>query len=116
MNFPRKQGQLFPNSALSPIQDPINQELNLDKTFLEDWQKKIYAFQSDLFLHRKKIPTQGSLFNSTEPNEVDACDPLKLTPLPINFWRWPKSLHKGPAIYLVMDHPEILEANIYVSQ
>ena len=37
---------------------------------------------------------------------------MQLTPLPLSFWKWPKTMHKGPAIYFVMDKVINSEENI----
>ena len=55
---------------------------------------------------------QGSLFTSVENTSIENFEPLKLTPLPLSFWRWPNSPHKGPAIYLVMSNVNLINKNI----
>ncbi len=76
---------------------------------------RIHAHQT---LHFQNIAVgeyQKSMFNQNELNE-DFLTPnfLELTPLPLNFWQWPRSHHDGPAIYLVMDKLQKTNAHILI--
>jgi hypothetical protein len=55
---------------------------------------------------------QGSLFASPSPGTPTAlaelCNPLGLTPLALDFWRWPLSPHRGASLYFVFDRPDPL--------
>jgi hypothetical protein len=55
---------------------------------------------------------QGSLFASPSPGTPDAlaelCNPLELTPLALDFWRWPLPPHRGASLYFVFDRPDPL--------
>ena len=56
---------------------------------------------------------QQSILESDQLNDtVINLNFLELTPLPLNFWRWPKAQHYGPAIYLVMDKIEEFDSHI----
>ena len=79
---------------------------------LENWQRKIQEFQSKLFRGHSVYSEQKSLFEFPESSLANNFSPLELTPLPMSFWRWPKSLHQGPAIYTVMDRPKNLDTPI----
>jgi len=70
-------------------------------------------YQYNLFQGLGSKHQQTSLFDynsTTLPANKFA--PLTLTPLPLSFWRWPKALHHGPAIYVVMDR--LIEQNSYL--
>ncbi len=112
MKVNQRQGQLFPNQDSIFDVTPPNQELSLSKTLLINWQEKIQNHQAKYFEGLSDIPTQGSLFQTSESNFIESFDPLSLTPLPLSFWRWPKSPHDGPAIYLVMDRLENTKKHI----
>ncbi len=101
----RGQGGLFPHNNFSGGISGAD-ELDLSKELLESWQKRLHAHQSKLFKSPRGDLKQGSLFETDELKSLDTLRPLKLTPLPISFWRWPSAPHSGPAIYLVMDLPE----------
>ena len=106
MNGNQKQGQLFQNqgSAFDVVQN--TQEICLTKTLLINWQESIQNHQAKYFEGRSDIPTQGSFFETEGNNLIENFQPLSLMPLPLSFWRWPRSPHDGPAIYLVMDRLE----------
>ena len=87
-------------------------ELPLSKGHLKDWQQRINTYQAKLFKSETSIHQQGSLFTKNEEHSIHVLSPLKLTPLPLSFWRWPDCPHHGPAIYLVMDQLEDSKSNI----
>ena len=70
---------------------------------LEEWKNKIHDYQKVYLDNNQNKLEQISLFNDFETKNLNGFEPLKLTPLPLNFWRWSKSYHKGAAIYLVME-------------
>ncbi len=98
-----RQYNLFNNNDLyfsekNPLQDKF-----IGKKVIKEWQEKIVAHQSPIFKYGYKYLTQSSLFESSSK---ELCEPFKLielTPLPLSFWRLPKAMHEGPAVYFVMD-------------
>ena len=91
---------------------------------LQAWQGRVLAHQAPLFTRLAgQAPgqpvspgpsegdgLQGSLFNPTpSPGSPDAladdCNPLQLTPLALDFWRWPDPPHRGASLYFVLDRP-----------
>ena len=88
----------------------INQEINLpnetliNKKTLKEWQEKIINHQYSLFKNNNKNINQTSLFETSSEELSEFFNPINLTPLPLNFWKWPKGLHEGAAIYFVMDN------------
>ncbi|WP_320667093.1 GIY-YIG nuclease family protein [Prochlorococcus sp. MIT 1307] len=111
MEASKKQGDLFPsNSAPNTLSSP-HKELRLSKEVLKSWQARIHNYQSQLF-QGLNSHHQGSLFTKFEKAPIDDFEPLKLTPVPLSFWRWPKCSLQGPAIYLVMDRLADFESQI----
>ena len=108
------QGQktLFPNNSANNVEFQNPTELILGKEVLLNWQKNIHSHQSKYFSGSPNNHKQGNLFIANEEVSLDDFSPLKLTPLPLSFWRWPKSSHHGPAIYLVMDKLEECNSHI----
>lgn len=104
MEASRRQGSLFPNHSLAGKNRPLKR-LNLNADLLRSWQDRLHKHQEALFLGQTNHPIQTSFLESENVEKINELNPLKLTPLPIIFWRWPTSPHKGPAIYLVMDRP-----------
>ncbi len=105
---PIRQGDLLINETIACSTAPT-EGIKLRRGLLEEWQERVYNHQSKIYEGLANIPLQGSLFIDSESTQFNSFDPLKLTPLPLNFWRWPKSPHNGPAIYLVMDRPTSID-------
>ncbi len=98
-----RQYNLFNNNDLyfsenNPLQDKF-----INKTIIKEWQKKIITHQAPIFKYGYKDITQSSLFESNTKELNQPFNPIELTPLPLSFWRWPKAMHEGPAVYFVMD-------------
>lgn len=113
MEATRGQGQLFQDQLVS---DGCNQQpkIVLSPELLKSWQQRLQGHQGKLFGEKAEANQQACLFETeageSQPTSAyDTLDPLKLTPLPMSFWRWPISPHHGPAIYLVMDRPTDLD-------
>ncbi len=107
-----RQGRLFHNESISCDIDYNNRSFEISNESLLNWQKRIHTHQSQLFRKNGTILQQGSLFTKLDTDVIDLFDPLKLTPLPINFWRLPHSPHQGPAIYIVMDHLKEIDSHL----
>ena len=98
-----RQYNLFNNDDVSFSDKSPFQDLYIDKQAIKEWQKKIIYHQSPIFKYGYKNINQASLFESISEELKETFNPLELTPLPLSFWRWPKTMHEGPAIYFVMD-------------
>ena len=103
MNQFLRQGELFNNNLALETSLNMNEEISIKKELIEDWQQRICLHQAKLFNYQSSPNKQGSLFSAKTKNFFDDFNPLELTALPINFWKWPQSPHNGPAIYLVTD-------------
>ena len=104
----RGQGDLFKSAESSGGHQP-EVELPLQREQLRDWQQRLHHHQAPLFRGEPGPSQQGSLFGDVSQEPVTAIRPLALAPLPLSFWRWPESPHRGAAIYLVLDRPADLE-------
>lgn len=104
----RGQGDLFKSAESSGGHQP-EVELPLQRKQLRDWQQRLHHHQAPLFRGEPGPSQQGSLFGDVSQDPVTAIRPLALAPLPLSFWRWPESPHRGAAIYLVLDRPADLE-------
>ena len=112
MTRSRGQGRLFPHNQSTNSSTPQQNKLTLSKQQLINWQEGIHNYQATFFKGFPSKHQQGSLFANLETTSIDNFDPLKLTPLPMTFWRWPETAHNGPAIYLVMDRLESCNSHI----
>ena len=112
-----RQGELFPATAMAAVSgSPPTPELPLLREQLLAWQGRLADHQRRLHARSggAAVPLlQGQLFSGPE-DPADPCerarsfDPLVLSPQSLSFWRWPRSPHRGAALYLVMDRPSQL--------
>ena len=103
VNFNR-QYDLFNNNDFNCSGTKIAQDIFINKNIIMEWQEKIINHQSPIFKYGYKDINQSSLFESISEELHKFFNPMELTPLPLSFWRWPKAMHEGPAIYFVMDN------------
>ena len=107
-----RQYDLFNNNEINYSHINNSQDVILDEKVIKDWQQKIINHQSLVFKYRYENLSQSSLFESDLEELTEQFNPLELTPLPLNFWRWPKPMHEGPAIYFVIDKTINFEENM----
>ena len=107
MQGSRGQGELFSNSP--PSFRGITDHLPLHQDLLLAWQKRLNDHQAPLFRRDPDLIRQTNLFNAEASTRAALIDPMALTPLPLNFWRWPDNPHNGAAVYLVLDRPAGLD-------
>ena len=107
-----RQYALFSNNDLDFSENNLLQDIVIEKKIIKEWQEKIINHQSPIFKSNYKDVSQTSLFESISDELNKTYNPIHLTPLPLSFWKWPKTMHKGPAIYFVMDKVINSEENI----
>ena len=107
-----RQYDLFNNNDLDFSAHNLLEDIFIEKKIIIEWQEKIINHQSPIFKSNRKDMAQSSLFESISDELNETFNPIQLTPLPLSFWRWPKTLHKGPAVYFVMDKIFNSEENI----
>ena len=98
-----RQYELFNNNGLNFSEKTRLQDMNIEEDVIKEWQEKIINHQSLIFKYGCKDVNQSSLFESNSEDLNEYLNPTELTPLPLSFWRWPKAMHEGPAVYFVMD-------------
>ena len=98
-----RQYNLFKNNDLNFSDESTFQDINIDKKIIIEWQKKIIQHQSPIFKYSYQNVNQTSLFECDSEESQKTLNPIELTPLALSFWRWPKTMSKGPAVYYVMD-------------
>tara|TARA_Y100001968_G_scaffold121981_1_gene111011 strand:+ start:90 stop:692 length:603 start_codon:yes stop_codon:yes gene_type:complete len=98
-----RQYDLFNNNDLNFLESNPEKDLFVNKEIIKEWQEKIINHQSHIFKYGYRNINQYSLFESSSEKLNESFNPIDLTPLPLSFWRWPKEIHKGPAVYFVMD-------------
>ncbi|WP_413683762.1 GIY-YIG nuclease family protein [Prochlorococcus sp. MIT 1011] len=107
-----RQYNLFNNNDLDFSEKNLLQDVYIQKEIIKEWQEKVINHQSPFFKSNYKDVTQPSLFESISEELNVTFNPIQLTPLPLSFWRWPKAMHQGPAVYFVMDKIINSEENI----
>ena len=112
MNSSKGQGELFLNTGTETEILKVQEGIKLSEDVLKNWQQRLQNHQAKLFSSPQTAPKQGSFFTPKKKAPINYLEPMKLTPLPLSFWRWPNSPHKGPALYLVMDRPKHLDTPI----
>ena len=98
-----RQYELFNKNDINFLDKGTIKDIYINKQLIKEWQRNIINHQSNIFKFGYKNVNQTSLFESGKEQLKEFFNPTELTPLPLNFWRWPKSRHEGPAIYFVMD-------------
>ena len=99
----QRQYDLFKHNDVNVSEIKILQDIFIDKKIIKEWQEKIINHQSPIFKYGYQDIHQSSLFESSSKELNKSFNPMHLSPLPLSFWRWPKAMHKGAAIYFVMD-------------
>ena len=112
MNKLERQKDLFKSYDLDFTENNLFQDIFVEEKTIKGWQEKIINHQSPIFKSNAKYLDQTSLFEFISDKSIETFNPIQLTPLPLSFWRWPKTTHKGPAIYFVMDKIIDSEENI----
>ena len=107
-----RQYNLFNNNDLDFSEKNLLQDVFIQAEIIKEWQEKVINHQSPFFKSNYKDVTQPSLFESISDELNETFNPIQLTPLPLSFWRWPKAMHQGPAVYFVMDKIINSEENI----
>ena len=107
-----RQYNLFNNNDLDFSEKNLLQDVFIQKEIIKEWQEKVINHQSPFFKSNYKDVTQASLFESISDELNETFNPIQLTPLPLSFWRWPKAMHQGPAVYFVIDKIINSEENI----
>tara|TARA_B100000579_G_scaffold430446_1_gene443866 strand:- start:560 stop:1159 length:600 start_codon:yes stop_codon:yes gene_type:complete len=107
-----RQYDLFKKNDINFSENNLLQDIFIDKKIIKKWQEKIIRHQSHIFESGYKDIIQSSLFESSLKESNEYINPVELTPLPLSFWRWPKSIHEGPAVYFVMDQMIESDENI----
>tara|TARA_B100000700_G_scaffold14458_1_gene14296 strand:+ start:82 stop:681 length:600 start_codon:yes stop_codon:yes gene_type:complete len=98
-----RQYDLFNKNDVNFSDKNTFQDFHVTEKVIKEWQKKIISHQSPIFKYGYTNINQPSLFESNSEKIEETFNPIKLTPLPLSFWRWPKTMHEGPAVYFVMD-------------
>ena len=111
-----RQFELFGSSVNTSINFQHSNNLKINGEILTEWRNRIYNHQIKISKdsHNKTL-NQTSLFINTISNERKI-DPFSLQPLSLNFWRTNQYIHKGPAMYFVIDSMESSKIILYIGE
>ena len=112
MHKNQSQGELFNYDeilfkGINPFQD-----LLMSSNLIQEWQERVFSHQFKLFNSKPIQEAQCSLLPQFTNKQIEKFNPLKLTPLPLNFWKWSSPPLRGPAIYVVMDCPKQIDGHL----
>ena len=111
-----RQFELFNSS--NNFSTNFNRENNLylskDSTLL--WRRNIYKHQQEVLKTFDNCYIQKSFIQEESNKEIDKINPFSLNSSTINFWRSGKAIHKGPAIYFVIDKIKKEEIILYIGE
>ena len=108
----QRQFDLFRNNNIDYSNKNAFTDISINIKIINEWQQKISNHQSMIFENDNKNLYQSSLFESQPEELEEKFNPLELTPLSLNFWKWPKPIHEGPAVYFVIDKLQEPNKNI----
>ena len=111
-----RQFELFGSNVNTSINFQHSNNLKIKSESLTEWRNKIYNHQFNISkdTHNKNLH-QTSLPINTISNERKI-DPFSLQPLSLNFWRTNQFIHKGPAMYFVIDSMENSKIILYIGE
>ncbi len=115
-SFKNKQFELF--GSCKDLSTDFSKEKSLDinsESFLI-WRKNIFTHQQLVLNDFEKLFLQNSFIEDKKNDEIYKINPFLLTSSSINFWRSNKPIHKGPAIYFVVDTIKKEKIILYIGE
>ena len=110
-----KQYELFRYGEIFASNDICEHNIKHSKSTLLFWREKIYRHQISIYKNLKNLSSQKSLFVDVEERFTNI-NPFSLSSVSINFWRSNKQIHKGPAMYFVVDKLNDSEIILYIGE
>ena len=111
-----RQIELFGSKDIFESKTTEANELKLTRQSIFTWRDKIFEYQKNIC---KKISCgniQESLLTLEDNFLENEINPFSLAGLSINFWRSNKEVHKGPAMYFVVDKIEDSQIILYIGE
>ena len=115
--FKNYQYELFESKDVFINRSFCKKDLEHNRSSLMEWRKKIYFHQNNIIKDSNNVFTQKSLIISQDENDFYRnINPFLLTSFSINFWRSNKSVHRGPAMYFVIDSIKNSQIILYIGE
>ncbi len=110
-----KQFELFSSEQVFANDYLPNDHLKQDRKSILNWRDKIYNYQKTILCGQNNLYSQKSFVNF-ENNILEKINPFQLKGFSINFWRSNKYVHKGPAMYFVVDTLKNKRIILYIGE
>ncbi len=111
-----KQFELFDTKTnLASNLKPSN-KLVIKSETLMIWRNNICAHQSKVLEDNQNKISQESILPDSDIFDDKQINPFSLQPLSLNFWRTNQALHKGPAMYFVIDNMTNSKIILYIGE
>ena len=114
-SYKNKQFELFRFGEIFESNNNLINNIKHSKNSLLDWREKIHKHQSFVRNNLENLSLQKSLIQKTDV-ELTNINPFLLSSVSINFWRSSKAIHKGPAMYFVIDKLNKTEIILYIGE
>ena len=111
-----RQIELFDSKISTSAYLEHSNNLKIDRETIMDWRKKIYHHQTKIMEDHKKTSIQTEIIPNINCFDEKKIDPLSLQPLSLNFWRTNQFIHKGPAMYFVIDNMQNSKIILYIGE
>ena len=115
-NTKNNQFELFGSNEIFPSISFHQNNLEHTKESLMSWRKNIYNYQKQIIESSRNSYLQQSLIESQDIVDLKKINPFLLSSFSINFWRSNKSVHKGPAMYFVIDNLDKYQIILYIGE
>ncbi len=111
------QFELFESKDVFLSRSYYDRDLEHSRDSLLKWRKNIYEYQKNILKENKNKFLQNSLdILQNENHDLRKINPFLLQSFSINFWRSNKSVHRGPAMYFVVDNTEESKIILYIGE
>tara|TARA_Y100000589_G_scaffold289571_1_gene291747 strand:- start:1551 stop:2165 length:615 start_codon:yes stop_codon:yes gene_type:complete len=111
------QFELFKSKDVFTSESLYQKDFVHTKSSLIKWRENIYNYQKNILQDSSNSLIQNSLLNSQEDNtDLNKINPFLLKGFSTNFWRSNKPIHKGPAMYFVIDNVKDLKIILYIGE
>tara|TARA_Y100000589_G_scaffold320809_1_gene351149 strand:- start:446 stop:1054 length:609 start_codon:yes stop_codon:yes gene_type:complete len=110
-----KQCELFQCGEIFESNNFFKNDIKHSKYSLLDWRKKIHKHQLSIRKNLKNLSLQKNLIGNFEEQHTNI-NPFLLKSVSINFWRSNKVIHKGAAMYFVIDKINNSEIILYIGE
>ena len=110
-----KQYELFGSSEIFESNKNLKSNIKHSKSSLLNWREKIHKHQNFISKNLRNLSLQKSLIENSD-EKFTAINPFLLSSVSINFWRSNKIVHKGPAMYFVIDKLNNSEIILYIGE